>query len=138
MSIDIGDAKDIHPRNKQDVGRRLALQALHKTYGKNIVYEGPRYKAITIDGDKLRVQFDSIGGGLMVRGDQLTGFAIAGADGKFSHAKALIDGDSIVVSADGIAEPKTVRYGWANNPAATLFNKDGLPASPFRSDAPQK
>ena len=138
VSIDIGDAKDIHPRNKQDVGRRLALQALHKTYGKNIVYEGPRYKAITIDGDKIRVQFDSIGGGLMVRGDQLTGFAIAGADGKFSHAKALIDGDSIVVSADGIAEPKTVRYGWANNPAATLFNKDGLPASPFRSDAPQK
>jgi sialate O-acetylesterase len=135
---DIGDAKDIHPRNKQDVGLRLALQALAKTYDKKITAEGPLFKELSIEGDKARVRFSSIGDGLTVRGETLAGFAIAGEDGKFVHATATIDGDCIIVHADSVKEPRHVRYGWANNPPATLFNKDGLPASPFRSDTPRK
>lgn len=136
VTIDIGDAGDIHPRNKQDVGKRLALEALAKTYGKPVVHQGPLYKNMKIEGNTIRLEFDHVGGGLVQHGDKMAGFAIAAADGKFIHAEARIDGASIVVSGPGIEQPTIVRYNWANNPPASLFNKEGLPASPFRTDAP--
>jgi sialate O-acetylesterase len=135
---DIGDAKDIHPRNKHDVGRRLALEALAKTYGKQLVHQGPLFKELKIEGAAARLLFDHVGGGLECRGERLAGFAIAGPDGVFKHADARIDGATVVLTGQGIDQPTAVRYGWANNPPATLFNKEGLPASPFRSDGPKK
>lgn len=137
VTIDIGEAHDIHPRNKQDVGKRLALEALAKTYGKQLVHQGPLYKGMKVEGNAVRLEFDHVGGGLEQRGDKLAGFAIAGADGKFVHGEARIDGATVIVTGAGIDQPTAVRYGWANNPPATLFNKDGLPASPFRTDAPK-
>jgi sialate O-acetylesterase len=135
VTTDIGDPKDIHPRNKQDVGRRLALWALSKTYGlKDIVYSGPIYKGMKIEGDKIRVLFDYVGGGLVARNGELTHFTIA-EDGKdFVPAKAVIDGETIVVSAESVKAPVAVRFAWDNAPEPNLFNKEGLPASPFRTD----
>jgi sialate O-acetylesterase len=133
--IDIGDAGNIHPKNKQDVGKRLALWALAKTYGKDVVYSGPIYKSYTIEGDKVVLSFDSIGGGLVAKGkDQLEGFAIAGSDKKFVWADARIEGDQVLVSSPKVKSPVAVRYAWAENPACNLYNKAGLPASPFRTD----
>ena len=133
--IDIGDAADIHPRNKQDVGKRLALAALAGTYGKRIPYSGPIYRSSYIRGDKVYIRFDHTNGGLTVKdGDTLKGFAIAGADRKFVWADAVIKGKKIVVSADSVPEPVAVRYAWQINPEASLFNGAGLPASPFRTD----
>ena len=133
--IDIGEAADIHPKNKQDVGKRLALWALAKTYGKDVVYSGPIYKSCEIQGDKVVLSFDSIGGGLVAKGgDQLKGFAIAGSDKKFVWADARIDGDKVVVSSPKVTSPVAVRYAWADNPECNLYNKADLPASPFRTD----
>jgi len=133
--IDIGEANDIHPKNKQDVGKRLALWALAKTYGKKLVYSGPIYKSMKIEGNKIVLYFDHVGGGLVARGDEpLKGFALAGADHKFVWADARIDGDTILVSSDKVPEPVAVRYAWADNPVCNLYNKDGLPATPFRTD----
>ncbi|MCA9038790.1 MAG: sialate O-acetylesterase [Planctomycetaceae bacterium] len=133
--IDIGEADDIHPRNKQDVGYRLAQIALHDVFGKSdVVYSGPTYKSMEVEGNKIRLQFDHIGGGLVAQGEELKGFAIAGEDKKFYWADAKIEGDSIVVSADEVSVPVAVRYAWANNPICNLYNKAGLPASPFRTD----
>jgi sialate O-acetylesterase len=133
--IDIGDAKDIHPKNKQDVGKRLALWALAETYGHDVVYSGPLYKSMEAKDGKIVLHFDHIGGGLVAQGGTpLKGFSIAGADRKFVWANAQIDGDSVVVSNDAIAEPMSVRYAWANNPICNLYNQAGLPASPFRTD----
>jgi len=133
--IDIGDANDIHPKNKQDVGRRLALWALARTYGKELVYSGPIYKSMRIEGEKIVMQFDYVGGGLVAGGGgPLKGFAIAGADRKFVWADGKIDGDSVVVSSSEVSEPVAVRYAWADNPVCNLYNKEGLPASPFRTD----
>lgn len=134
VTIDIGDAADIHPRNKQDVGKRLALQALKKTYGKDLVAAGPEFKSATVEGGAIRLGFDSVGGGLVAKDGALKGFAIAGEDKKFVWAEAKIDGETVVVSSPQVAKPVAVRYGWENNPDATLFNKEGLPAGPFRSD----
>jgi sialate O-acetylesterase len=135
VTIDVGDAKDIHPKNKQEVGRRLAAWALAKTYGKHVVASGPLYKSMRTDGDKIVAEFDYVDGGLAVRkGDKLTGFAVAGADKKFVWAEAKIVGDTIVVSSPDVESPAAVRYAWANNPACNLINKAGLPASPFRTD----
>ncbi|MGA2172103.1 MAG: sialate O-acetylesterase [Sedimentisphaerales bacterium] len=137
VTIDIGDANNvnnIHPPNKQDVGKRLALWALAKTYGKDIVYSGPIYKSMTVEGNKVVLSFNNVGGGLVAKGDLLKGFAIAGADKKFVWADAKIEGDTIVVSSDKIGEPAAVRYAWANNPVCNLYNKEGLPATPFRTD----
>jgi len=131
--IDIGEAKDIHPRNKQDVGKRLALNALAKDYGKPEVFSGPMYKSMSVKKDKAIVKFD-YANGLNAQGGELKGFAIAGADKKFVWAKAEIKGEKVVVSADGVTEPVAVRYGWANNPPCNLYNGAGLPASPFRTD----
>lgn len=136
--IDIGEAKDIHPKNKQDVGYRLALSALKTVYDKDIVYSGPTYKGMEVKGNCIELTFDNTGSGLIARGDRygyLRGFSIAGADQKFVWAKAHLDGNKVVVSADGISNPVAVRYAWADNPNdANLFNKEGLPASPFRTD----
>jgi sialate O-acetylesterase len=132
--IDIGMADDIHPVNKQDVGKRLALWALAKDYGKDIVYSGPDYKAMKKEGNAIRISFDHVGGGLVAKGDELKGFVIAGADKKFVWANAKIDGDDVVVQADGVAAPVAVRYGWADNPPCNLYNQEGLPTVPFRTD----
>jgi sialate O-acetylesterase len=133
--IDIGDANDIHPKNKQDVGKRLALWALAQQYGKKLVYSGPIYKSMKIDGSKVILSFDHVGGGLVAKGEeQLKGFAIAGADRKFVWADAKIQGDTVVVSSDKVPEPAAVRYAWADNPVCNLYNKEDLPASLFRTD----
>ena len=137
VTIDIGDAEDIHPRNKQEVGYRLALNALTKAYGKHKVYSGPEYQSMKIEGNKAILTFTHTGSGMIAKGKYgyLTGFSIAGEDQKFVWAKAFIEGDTIVVSSDEISRPVAVRYAWANNPDdACLYNKEGLPASPFRTD----
>ena len=135
VSIDIGDANDIHPKNKQDVGKRLALWALAKTYGKSLEYSGPLYKAMEKKGKEIVLRFDHVGGGLVAKGERLTGFAIAGQDRKFGWAEAKIMGDTVVVSSEKVPDPVAVRYAWADNPVCNLYNKAGLPASPFRTDA---
>jgi sialate O-acetylesterase len=134
VTIDIGDAVDIHPKNKQDVGKRLELAALAQAYGKDVIFSGPIYKSMKIEGDKVRLSFDHLGGGLVVKGDKLVGFAIAGEDRKFVWAEAVVAGDTVVVSSAKVPHPKAVRYAWADNPACNLCNKAGLPASPFRTD----
>lgn len=131
VTIDIGEANDIHPRNKQDVGKRLAAIAIAKDYGQLVEYSGPLYASHAADGDKLRVTFTHAKG-LTVKGDKLEGFAIAGADGKFAWATGTIDGDSVVLTAPGVTAPTQVRYAWADNPAATLYNAAGFPAVPFQ------
>jgi sialate O-acetylesterase len=133
--IDIGDAVDIHPKNKQDVGKRLALWAFANTYGKKLVYSGPIYKSMKVDGNSIVLSFDHVGGGLVAKGgEELKGFSIAGADHKFVWADAKIDGDTVVVSSDKVSEPAAVRYAWADNPVCNFYNKEDLPASPFRTD----
>ncbi|MFM9947147.1 MAG: sialate O-acetylesterase [Saprospiraceae bacterium] len=145
--IDIGDASDIHPRNKQDVGYRLALGARRFAYGeKELLYSGPTFRGMIVDQAKegsgrpaaLRLQFNNQGSGLIAKGDRygyLRGFAIAGADRKFVWAKALIEGNDVVVWSEKVPIPVAVRYAWADNPDdANLFNVEGLPASPFRTD----
>jgi sialate O-acetylesterase len=135
VAIDIGDAADIHPKNKQDVGRRLALIALAKTYGKKKVeYSGPEYAAKIVDGNQVRLRFNHAAGGLVVKGDKLQGFAVAGEDRKFYWADATVEGDTVVLSSPQVPNPVAVRYGWSHNPVANLYNTAGLPASPFRTD----
>ncbi len=134
--IDIGDAKDIHPKNKQDVGKRLAYWALAKTYGQQGMASGPLYDSVKFRDGKAVLQFDYAGDGLVARGGELNGFAIAGADRKFVWAEAQISGTNrVTVWSDLVSEPVAVRYGWADNPDCTLYNQAGLPASPFRTDA---
>ncbi|HOD82766.1 MAG: hypothetical protein BWX88_03694 [Planctomycetes bacterium ADurb.Bin126] len=132
--IDIGEAGNIHPKNKQDVGKRLAAWALGTTYGQKVCISGPLYDSMSVDGGKVRLKFKHVGGGLVAKGDKLTGFSIAGEDKKFVWADAVIDGECVVVCSDKVAAPKAVRYAWADNPECNLYNKAGLPASPFRTD----
>lgn len=132
--IDIGEAEDIHPRNKQDVGARLAALALAKDYGKEVVPSGPVYASHAVEGGAIRLTFSELGGGLVCPEAALTGFAVAGEDKQFVWAQAVIDGDTVVVSAPEVAAPVAVRYAWADNPACNLYNRAGLPASPFRTD----
>jgi sialate O-acetylesterase len=134
VTIDIGDANRIHPQNKQETGRRLALIALAKTYGENIPYSGPIYKSQLIKGQEIELAFTHTNGGLMAKGDTLKGFTIAGADKKFYPAKARISGHKVMVSSGDVLHPVAVRYGWANNPPCNLYNGANLPASPFRTD----
>lgn len=139
VSLDIGDALDIHPKNKQEVGRRLGLSADAIAYGNKIEYSGPLYRSMKVEGDKIRLTFTHLGGGLATAdGGPLKGFAIAGADGHFEFADAKIEGDTIVVSSSKVPSPTAVRYAWANNPTCNLVNKAGLPASSFRTDMPLK
>ncbi len=133
VSIDIGDPKDIHPKNKNDVGYRLFLNARKLAYNEDLVYSGPLYKSKNIKGTTVVITFNHTADGLKAKGD-LTGWEIAGSDKKYVAAKATIKGDTVVVSADGVAKPEFVRYGWNNNPACNLYNSADLPASPFRTD----
>jgi len=134
VTIDIGDAHRIHPQNKQEVGRRLALIASAKTYGENISYSGPIYKSQVINGNKIELKFSHTDNGLLAKGDTLKGFVIAGADKKFYPASAIISGNKVVVSSSDVPNPVAVRYAWANNPVCNLYNGANLPASPFRTD----
>ena len=135
VTTDIGDVKDIHPKNKQEVGRRLALWALGAVYGRNVVYSGPIYRSMTVEGDKVRLAFDHVGGGLVSRdGKPLTNFTVAGGDKKFHPATAAIDGDSVVVQSKDVAKPEAVRFAWREDAEPNFVNKAGLPASPFGTD----
>jgi sialate O-acetylesterase len=136
VTIDVGEWNDIHPLDKKTVGERLALLARDIAYGEKIVASGPLFKSATIDGNKIVITFTNIGSGLQAKdGNKLYHFAIAGADKKFSWATAIINGDQVIVSANDVAKPAYVRYAWADNPSnANLYNKEGLPASPFRTD----
>jgi sialate O-acetylesterase len=135
VTIDIGNADDIHPRNKQDVGKRLALNALAKDYCKHVHYSGPMYKSMCKKGNAIEVKFDHAEGGLVHWGGApLKGFSIAGADKKFVWAKACIKGKKVVVFSPDVKDPVAVRYAWAHNPECNLMNGAGLPASPFRTD----
>jgi len=135
VAIDIGDAEDIHPKNKQEVGRRLALNALKIAYNKDIIPSGPLYQSFKIEGNKIRLTFNNIGDRLKIKdGDELKGFAIAENNKKFYWAKAKIEGNEVVVWHPEIKTPVAVRYGWAANPICNLYNSADLPASPFRTD----
>ncbi|HJY11927.1 MAG TPA: sialate O-acetylesterase, partial [Flavobacterium sp.] len=134
VTIDLGEWNDIHPLNKYDVGRRLSLLARKMVYGeKNLVASGPLFKSLEQKGNQLVLSFTDIGTGLMAKDSQsLKAFEVAGADGKFVWANALIEGDKIIVSSPDVLNPKKVRYAWADNPdQANLYNKENLPASPF-------
>jgi sialate O-acetylesterase len=132
---DVGDKDDIHPTRKEPVGGRLALAARKIAYGEKMVAAGPEYRSLKIEGDRAIVSFDGSGRGLEARGGNLQGFAIAGADRKFVWANAEIEGDTVVVHSPMVREPVAVRYGWADFPVVNLFNKNGLPATPFRTDS---
>lgn len=133
VTIDIGEAQDIHPKNKQDVGLRLALPALALAYGEKVVYSGPIFRQAGREGESMRLWFDHTGAGLSARGGVLKGFEVAGADGTFSPAEARIEGATVVVSSPAVRAPLKARYAWADDPQATLVNAEGLPASPFRT-----
>jgi sialate O-acetylesterase len=136
VAIDLGEWNDIHPDNKKDVGERLALAAEKIAYGEKVVYSGPLYQSATIDSNKITISFSNVGSGLTTNDrEDLNQFAIAGADKKFVWAHAKIEGDKVIVWMDNVANPLYVRYAWSDNPdGANLFNKEGLPASPFRTD----
>jgi sialate O-acetylesterase len=135
VTTDIGNPDDIHPRNKQDVGKRLALWALGETYGKRLVYSGPLYRQMTTEGNRVRLWFDHCGSGLKAEAGSLRGFAVAGPDHIFHPADAMIEGETVVVSSSSVSAPKAVRYAWENDPENTLRNSGNLPASPFRTDS---
>lgn len=146
--IDVGQANDIHPKDKMDVGHRLALGMLKVAYGKDVVFSGPTFQSLSVEGNKARVKFANVGAGLTIAAapstqpgvpqaqpaSEVKGFSIAGEDKVFHWATAKIEGDTVVVSSEEVPNPVAVRYAWANNPECNLYNKDGLPASPFRTD----
>ena len=135
VTIDVGDPNDVHPHRKFEVGQRLALWALGTTYKKPIVFSGPLYDAMKVEAQEAKIHFTHVGAGLEVHGGKnLQGFAVAGPDRKFHWAEARIEGDTVIVSSREVSSPLAVRYAWADSPHCNLFNKDGLPASPFRTD----
>ena len=147
ITIDVGDPNNVHPGDKLDVGKRLSLLARRDVYGEKIVASGPLFRDFTVEGDKIRVNFRETGSGLTpgqapwraagvepLPTDRLIGFYIAGDDHKWCEAQAKIDGDSVVVSNSAVGKPVAVRYGWANSPRCNLYNREGLPAAPFRTD----
>jgi sialate O-acetylesterase len=135
ITIDVGDPNHLHPHRKAEIGERLALWALGTTYREQIVYSGPLYESMDIQGNNVRVHFSHFGKGLTAKGDgPLQGFAIAGANRRFFWANAVIEGGEIAISSAQVPQPVAVRYGWGDSPPGNLFNKDGLPASPFRTD----
>ena len=133
VTVDIGEGKDIHPKNKQEVGRRLALSALRVAFNGRIEDSGPTFKNATREGQSILVTFEHAYGGLDLRPGKTSGFAIAGADGKFVWADAKVVDKGILLSAASVPDPQFVRYAWDDDPIVTLFNKEGLPAMPFRS-----
>jgi sialate O-acetylesterase len=148
VSIDVGDPKDVHPKGKEPVGQRLALAARKFVYGEvSLVASGPMFREAKADGATMRVRFDEIGSGLTIGQapwraagdaqwpqDRLVGFVLAGEDGQWHDAEAKIEGDSVIVTSAAVAKPVAVRYAWANSPRCNLYNREGLPALPFRSD----
>jgi len=135
VTTDIGNSTDIHPKNKQDVGKRLAAIALHHLYNKNVAYSGPIYKSMKVQGNTILINFTNTGSGLMAKNGELRGFEIAGLGGQFFPAVATIEGSQVAVHNDNIRYPAAVRFGWMDDAAEdNLFNKEGLPASPFRTD----
>jgi len=134
VTIDTGDPDNIHAKDKQPVGDRLALCALAKYYAKNVVYSGPVVESVERLPGSIRLHFAHSDGGLVIKGNKLEEFSIAGDDRKWAWADARIDGNTVVVSSPSVPNPKQVRYAWQSNPAATLFNGAGLPAGPFRTD----
>ena len=135
VTTDIGNPANIHPRNKQEVGRRLALWALDRTYGKpDIVPSGPLYRSMEVEGERIRLHFDHTGGGLVSRdGEPLRRFEIAGDDREYVAAEATIDGGTVVVWSETVSQPSAVRFGWHQEAQPNLSNREGLPASPFRT-----
>jgi len=147
ITLDVGDPNNVHPADKLDVGQRLALLARRDVYGEKIVACGPLFDSHAVEADKIRVRFRETGGGLTpgqapwrapgiapLPTDRLIGFFIAGEDQKWVAADAKIDGESVLVSSPAVLKPVAVRYGWANSPRCNLYNKEGLPAAPFRTD----
>lgn len=133
--IDIGEANDIHPKNKQEVGRRLALMANKMVYKQSLIASGPMYKDLQKEGNRIRINYSNAGSGLSTKdGKDVKGFAIAGKDKVFHWAKAIIEGRQVIVYSDEVAAPEAVRYAWADNPECNLVNAEGLPAVPFRTD----
>lgn len=135
VTTDVGDAGNIHPTRKRPVGERLALAARALCYGEHLEYSGPIFKSANFEKDRAVVSFTHLGGGLVSQGEVLKGFTLAGADGKFLPALARIEGTNVIVSSDQIPDPIAVRYGWAMVPDGNLYNREGLPAAPFRSDS---
>jgi sialate O-acetylesterase len=136
VTVDIGNPTDIHPDRKDEVGRRLALWARAKVYGEDrLVHSGPLYSHMRIEGDRIRLYFDHVGGGLRADGGELEGFQIAGASRAFVPGAAEIEGGTVVVHNPDVRRPVAVRYAWAGDPPNNLRNAEGLPASPFRTDA---
>jgi sialate O-acetylesterase len=134
VTVDLADVNDPHPKNKQDVGKRLALAARATVYGEKLVHQGPTYKAMQVEKGKIRITFDHVPGGLVTGNNQPPqGFAIAGEDKKFVWAKAKLDGNSVLVWNEQVAKPVALRYAWADMPLCNLYNKEGLPAVPFRT-----
>jgi len=132
---DVGDPGNIHPTQKEPVGGRLALAARKIAYGQDIVYSGPIYKGMKVMADSITLYFDNVGGGLVAKDGDLKGFAVSGADKKFVWATAtIVGGNKVVVKSPSVPNPVAARYGWANCPVVNLFNAEGLPASPFRTD----
>jgi sialate O-acetylesterase len=134
VTIDIGNPDDIHPTNKAEVGHRLALWARALTYGEEVEDSGPLFRQATPEGKAIRVYFEHRAKGLVAKGGELTGWEVAGADGKFVPATAKIDGDTVMGTSDAVPEPRFVRYGWSSSPECNLLNGEGLPASPFTSE----
>lgn len=134
VTTDVGNATDIHPTKKEPVGARLALAARALAYGEKLEYSGPVFDAMKVSGPRAVLTFKHVGTGLVAKDGALKGFTIAGADKRFVPAKATIEGDTVVVSGEGVEVPAAVRFGWDNVPDGNLFNKEGLPASPFRTD----
>ena len=128
------DAANIHPKNKQAIGHRLALAAEAKVYGESIAYSGPLFMEQKVEGNRIRIFFKHVNGGLVAKNNELKGFAIAGSNKKFVWANAMIDGETIILSHPSITEPVAARYAWGDNPIISLYNKENLPASPFRTD----
>jgi len=134
VTIDIGDPDNVHPADKQTLGARLALAARALAYGESVEYSGPLFRQATAENGGIRIRFDHAAHGLIARGGALQGFEIAAADRRFVSAAARIDGETVVATSANLAEPKYVRYGWANAPVVNLYNSEGLPASPFTSE----
>jgi lysophospholipase L1-like esterase len=133
VTTDIGEEKDIHPKNKQEVGRRLSMWALGAVYGKPVAVSGPRFAGSEVKGSEVHLRFTHTDGGLVFKGDP-KGFVVAGEDRKWQEATARLDGDRVIVSSAAVAKPVAARYAWADMPPSTLWNGAGLPASPFRTD----
>jgi sialate O-acetylesterase len=134
VTIDVGDANDVHPRDKRPVGERLALCALANHYGRDVVFSGPTFASMETLPGALKLRFDDAEAGLEVRGAKPAEFAVAGEDGKWFWAEARVEGEAVVVSSPNVPEPRAARYAWQANPEATLYNRAGLPAVPFRTD----